>query len=41
MVGSVVLALASVVALVWAGVLALAAVRHLRTQGWALRIRAP
>lgn len=33
MVGSVVLALASV--------LALAAVRHLRAQGWALRIRAP
>jgi hypothetical protein len=40
-VGSGVLALASVVALVWKGVLALAAVRHLCARGWTVRIRAP
>lgn len=40
-VGSGVLALASVVALVWTGVLALAAVRHLCARGWTVRIRAP
>jgi hypothetical protein len=34
-------ALASVVVLVWTGVLALAAVRHLRARGWTVRIRAP
>lgn len=39
--GSGVLALASVVALVWKGVLALAAVRHLCARGWTVRIRAP
>jgi hypothetical protein len=39
--GSAVLALASVVALVWTGVLALAAVRHLCARGWTVRIRAP
>jgi len=34
-------ALADVLALVWTGVLALAAVRHLRARGWTVRIRAP
>jgi len=34
-------ALASVVVLVWTGVLALAAVPHLRARGWTVRIRAP
>jgi hypothetical protein len=40
-VGSGMLAIASVVALVWTGGLALAAVRHLLTRGWTVRIRAP
>jgi hypothetical protein len=39
--GSGMLALASVVALRWTGVLALAALRHFRAWGWAVRIRAP
>jgi len=39
--GSGMLALASVVALRWTGVLALAALRHVRAWGWAVRIRAP
>jgi hypothetical protein len=34
-------ALAGVLALVWTGVLALAAVGHLRARGWTVRIRAP
>lgn len=39
--GSGVLALASVVALVWTGVLAPSSVRHLHARGWTVRIRAP
>jgi hypothetical protein len=39
--GSGMLALASVVALRWTGVLALAALRHFCAWGWAVRIRAP
>jgi hypothetical protein len=41
LVASGVLALASVVALVWTGVLAPAAARHLHARGWTVRIRAP